>query len=181
MNPVLRYGSLIAGLTLGMACGTDQPTAPSPVPTPLTITQPPPTPPQRLPVGEPVATYMFSGPLDYRVRGFTSGSRTSCTRTECSGYGMTRSPTCTWACIDRTTQPSHSGSMARGRGTRDSRQGLSRGICWRSATATSCSTRTSRTPSTADRSSVVCRPNYRRILAQPEHWGSADDRGPRTT
>ena len=75
MNRVLRCSSLIGALMLGMACGTDQPTAPSPVPTQPTITQPPPQPPQRLPVGEPVGTYVFSGPLDYAIGGFTSGSQ----------------------------------------------------------------------------------------------------------
>ena len=74
MNRILRCGSLIGGLILGLACGTEQPTAPTVVSTPPTITQPP-TPPQRLPVGEPVATYVFSGPLDYATRGFTTGSQ----------------------------------------------------------------------------------------------------------
>jgi hypothetical protein len=37
-----------------------------------TTTQPPP-PPQ--PSGEPVATYVFKGPLDYAIRGFTTGSQ----------------------------------------------------------------------------------------------------------
>ena len=75
MNRVLRCGSLIGALTLGLACGTEQqPTAPGPVTTQSTVT-PPHTPPQRLPQGEPVATYGFSGPLDYPIRGFTSGSQ----------------------------------------------------------------------------------------------------------
>ena len=68
MNRVLRCSSLIGALMLGMACGTDQPTAP-------TITQRAPPPPQPLPVGEPVATYVFSGPLEYAISGFTSGSQ----------------------------------------------------------------------------------------------------------
>src|SRR5688500_8673778 len=71
---VLRCGSLIGALILGLACGTNQPTAPSPVTTPPTVT-PRPTPPQPLPVGEPVATYVFNGPLDHAVSGFTSGSQ----------------------------------------------------------------------------------------------------------
>ena len=54
MTRVWRCGSLIGGLMLGLACGTEQPTAPRPVPAPPTITQPP----RPLPSGEPVATYV---------------------------------------------------------------------------------------------------------------------------
>ena len=75
MNRVLRCGPLIGALILGLACGTGQPTAPSTVTTPPTLTPPPTPPPQQLPVGEPVATYVFRGPLDYAVRGFTTGSQ----------------------------------------------------------------------------------------------------------
>jgi hypothetical protein len=71
MTRVLRCGSLIGVLMLGLACGTEQPTAPSAVSAPPTTTQPP----QPLPSGEPVATYVFSGPLDYAIRGFTTGSQ----------------------------------------------------------------------------------------------------------
>jgi hypothetical protein len=67
----LRCGSLIGVLMLGLACGTEQPTGPARVPAPPTVTQPP----QGLPSGEPVATYVFSGPLDYPYRGPTSGSQ----------------------------------------------------------------------------------------------------------
>ena len=73
MTRVLRCGSLIGVLMLGLACGTEQPTAPSAVRPPTTT--PPPRSPQPLPPGEPVATYVFRGPLDYPVRGFTTGSR----------------------------------------------------------------------------------------------------------
>ena len=41
MTRVLRCGSLIGGLMLGLACGTEQPTAPSAVPAPPTVTPPP--------------------------------------------------------------------------------------------------------------------------------------------
>jgi hypothetical protein len=78
MTRVLRCGSLIAGLMLGLACGTEQPTAPRAVAAPPAITQPPPPisqPPQPLPSGEPVAAYVFSGALDYGIRGFTTGSQ----------------------------------------------------------------------------------------------------------
>jgi hypothetical protein len=76
MTRVLRCGSLIGVLMLGLACGTEQPTAPSAVPAPPTIAPPTTTqPPQPLPSGVPVATYVFSGPLDYAVRGFTPGSQ----------------------------------------------------------------------------------------------------------
>jgi hypothetical protein len=71
MIRVLRCGWVIGGLMLGLACGTERPTAPSALPPPPTITQPPPA----LPPGEPVATYVFSGQLDYAVRGFTTASQ----------------------------------------------------------------------------------------------------------
>ena len=67
MTRVLRCGWLIGALILGLACGTEQPTAPSAFPAPPTITPPPTPPPQGLPSGEPVATYVFSGPLDYAI------------------------------------------------------------------------------------------------------------------
>jgi hypothetical protein len=77
MTRVLRCGSLIGVLMVGLACGTERPTAPSVVPTSPTATQPtPPTqPPPPQPSGEPIATYVFSGPLDYATRGFTTGSQ----------------------------------------------------------------------------------------------------------
>jgi hypothetical protein len=78
MIRILRCGPVIGGLMLGLACGTEQPTAPGAIPAPTTITQPPapiPQPPQPLPSGEPVATYVFSGTLDYPVSGFTTGSQ----------------------------------------------------------------------------------------------------------
>jgi hypothetical protein len=75
MPRVLRCGWLFVGLMLGLACGTEPPTAPGAVPVPPTITQPPQPPPQPPPSGQPVATYVFSGPLDYAVSGFTSGSQ----------------------------------------------------------------------------------------------------------
>jgi len=58
---------------LGLACGTERPTAPSGVPARSIITQPPTPPPQ--PVGQPVATYVFGGPLDHPIRDFTIGSQ----------------------------------------------------------------------------------------------------------
>ena len=89
MTRVLRCGPLIGVLMLGLACGTDRPTAPSALPDRQTTTQPPPpptppppppspptpppAPPQ--PSGEPVGVYVFSGPLDYPIRGFTAGSQ----------------------------------------------------------------------------------------------------------
>ena len=73
MNRVLCCVPLIGALILGLACGTE-PTAPSTVTSAATITPPPPPPPQR-PVGEPVATYVFAGPLDYPVNGYTPGSQ----------------------------------------------------------------------------------------------------------
>jgi hypothetical protein len=75
MTRVLRCGWLISGLMIGLACGTEQPTAPSAIRVPPTIAQPPTPPPEGLPLGEPVASYVFSGPLDYDIRGFTAGSQ----------------------------------------------------------------------------------------------------------
>lgn len=79
MTRVLRCGSLIAALMLGLACGPEQPTAPlRRLPPPPTTTEPAPPipePPPSVPSGEPVATYVFSGPLGYAVSGFTPGSR----------------------------------------------------------------------------------------------------------
>ena len=75
----LHCGSLIAILVLGLACGTERPTAPSPISAAPTGTQaPPPAPPAQpppRPSGEPVATFVFSGPLDYPIRSFTTGSQ----------------------------------------------------------------------------------------------------------
>jgi hypothetical protein len=75
MNRVLRRGWVFGGLMLGFACGSGQPTAPSAFPTPSTVTQPPAQPPQGRPLGEPVTSYVFAGPLDYAIRGFTTGSQ----------------------------------------------------------------------------------------------------------
>ena len=74
MTRILRCGSLIGVLMLGLACGTERPTAPSAVPA-LRTAPPTPQPPQPLPSGEPVATYVFNGPLDYPILGFTTGSQ----------------------------------------------------------------------------------------------------------
>ena len=79
MTRVLHCGSLIGVLMLGLACGTEGPTAPSSVqnpPTPAPTPAPPtPQPPQPLPSGEPIATYVFHGALDYPIRGFTTESQ----------------------------------------------------------------------------------------------------------
>jgi len=75
MTRVLHCGSLIGVLMLGLACGTERPTAPGAVPAPPTTAPPTPQPPQPVPSGEPVATYVFYGPLDYPIRGFTTGSQ----------------------------------------------------------------------------------------------------------
>jgi len=75
MTRVLHCGSLIGVLMLGLACGTEPPTAPSGIPAPPTTAPPTPQPPQPVPSGEPVATYVFYGALDYPIRGFTTGSQ----------------------------------------------------------------------------------------------------------
>ena len=71
MTHALRCGWLIAALMLGLACGTEHPTEPGAVPVPPPITQPP----QGLPLGELVASYVFSGPLGYAVNVSTTRSR----------------------------------------------------------------------------------------------------------
>jgi hypothetical protein len=76
MIRVLRCGSIIGVLMLGLACGSERPLAPSAISS--STNTPPPTstqPPLRLPTADPVATYVFSSPLDYNVRGFTTGSQ----------------------------------------------------------------------------------------------------------
>lgn len=73
MTRVLRGGALIGVLMLGLACATELPPAPSAALTPTAT--PSPQSPQRLPPGEPIATYLFHGPLDYPVRSFTIESR----------------------------------------------------------------------------------------------------------
>jgi hypothetical protein len=72
MIRILRYGSLIASLMLGLACDTEQPTAPR-VPAPPTSTQP--APPPSLPSSAPAATYVFSDRLDYAISRVTAESQ----------------------------------------------------------------------------------------------------------
>jgi hypothetical protein len=65
-------------LMVGVACGTERPTSPSAIPTSPNTTRPPPPPnqpPPARPPGGPVATYVFSGPLDYAISNFTIGSQ----------------------------------------------------------------------------------------------------------
>jgi hypothetical protein len=71
MTRALRCGSVMGGLMLGLACGIEQPPAPSTVRTLPTLTPPP----QPLPLDEPVATCVFSGALDYPIGGLTTGSQ----------------------------------------------------------------------------------------------------------
>lgn len=71
MTRLLRCGSLIGVLIFGLACGAERPIAPSAVSAAPTTAQPNPQPP----LGELVATYVFSGPLDYAISGFTTGSQ----------------------------------------------------------------------------------------------------------
>jgi hypothetical protein len=70
-----RHAPNIGILILGLACGTDRPTAPSAVPAAPMAAAPIPQPPQPPPAGEPVAIYAFYGPLDYPISGFTPGSQ----------------------------------------------------------------------------------------------------------
>ena len=162
MTRILRCGSLIGGLMLGLACGTEPPTAPSAVPAPPAITQPP----QRLPSGQLVVTYVFSGQLEgFPVSGFTPGSQYLLYDSGEFGLrydgiahvylGTYRQDNATitfrfaaewtwdqgWSCLSDSRL---TGADAR------SRRGPSTGTCWRSATATAWCTRTSRTPSTGD-------------------------------
>jgi hypothetical protein len=72
----LHCGLLTALLSLGWACGTDRPTAPSVVSSPpatASSPRPAPTAPP-LPQGQLAASYIYGGPLDYPVREFTNGS-----------------------------------------------------------------------------------------------------------
>lgn len=74
MTRVLRYGSLIGGVVLGLVCCAEQAPTPSALLRPPTITQPSPQPPTP-PPGELVATYVFSSSLNYPVSGFTTESQ----------------------------------------------------------------------------------------------------------
>lgn len=67
-------GSIAGGLLFGLGCGTDTPTGPTFVPSPPPVVQPPPQPPPGLPPGTPVASYSFSGTLEYSVSTHTTGS-----------------------------------------------------------------------------------------------------------
>jgi hypothetical protein len=75
MTRVLRCSWLFGSVMLGLACGSDQPTAPSALPTTTTFTPPTRQPPQGPPAGEAIAAYGFSGPLDHNVRDYTTGSQ----------------------------------------------------------------------------------------------------------
>jgi hypothetical protein len=169
MTRALRCGWLISGLMLGLACGTEQPTAPSAVRVLPTIAQPPTPPPEGLPLGEPVASYVFSGPLDYAIRGFTAGSQFLLYDSGVFGLRYDALPHVYQGTYRQDNATIMFDSMTRGPATKGgaacaipaprvayarSQRGPSRATCWRSATATACSTRTSRTPSTADLSSV---------------------------
>jgi hypothetical protein len=109
MSGVLRCSLLIAVLTLGSACGPEQPSAPSgPGPTD-----------HHSGAHSAAATCRTTGrDVLFSVHSITPSAisradrNTSCTRTERSSCDTTRSRTCTWAHIDRTRQPSASGSMA---------------------------------------------------------------------
>ena len=165
MTRILRCGSLIGGLMLGLACGTEQPTAPSAVPAPPTITQPP-SAAATTSFGPTRRDLRFQRPArGYPVSGFTTGSQYLLYDNGVFGLrydafahvylGTYRQDNATitfrfddawtwdqgWSCL--------SDSVPRAAYAR-SRRGPSRGTCWRSATATACSTRTSRTPSTGD-------------------------------
>lgn len=80
MTAVVHRGALIGFLTLTVACGTERPTAPSstqpPSTTPPAAQPPAPSPPAgQPPLTGPATTYLFSAPLAYQVRSFTSESR----------------------------------------------------------------------------------------------------------
>ena len=74
MIPTVQCGTLVA-LALSIACSNaDRPTAPGPIPTssaaPIVV-YPPVFPPRT----GPAQTYVFSGPLEYRVSYFTEASQ----------------------------------------------------------------------------------------------------------
>jgi hypothetical protein len=75
MTAVVRCGTLLAFLLFSVACGNaDRPTAPSSLSTqPPSMPQPPPA--GQPPLTGPATTYLFSGPLSYQVRDYTTGSK----------------------------------------------------------------------------------------------------------
>ena len=78
-----RCGTLLAFLVFSIACGSaDRPTFPSSLSTQQpSMPQPPPEPPpaprpvELPPLTGPATTYLFSGPLSYRVSDYTTGSK----------------------------------------------------------------------------------------------------------
>lgn len=76
MTAVVRFGTLVGFLLVGLACGTaDRLTSPTPVPPAVTV-QPPPTvqplPTVQVPAGS--SRYDFAGPLTHRVASYTTTS-----------------------------------------------------------------------------------------------------------
>jgi hypothetical protein len=84
MIAAVRCGMLLAFLVFSVACGSaDRPTFPSSLSTQRSsMPQPPPEPPpsprppaEQPPLTGPATTYLFSGPLSYRVSDYTTGSK----------------------------------------------------------------------------------------------------------
>ena len=80
MIAAVRCGTLLTFMVVFVACDkADPPTAPSPSfptqPRPQPPPMPPPPPAGQPPLTGPATTYLFSGPLLYPVRDFTTGSK----------------------------------------------------------------------------------------------------------
>ena len=75
MTAIARGGALACFLIVGLACGMEQPTSPTPVPAATTV-QPPPAvqPLPEVPVPAGSSRYDFASPLTYNVRSYTTSS-----------------------------------------------------------------------------------------------------------
>ena len=148
MTAVLRYAALLTLLVLPVACVA--PTTPSalrrqqPISQPPPPAQPPPVPappPEQPPLTGPNTAYVFSGPLSYPVSGYTRESKFVLYDSGAFAFTYPRSRTILAPIIGKTAAlASIFKPMAR-----RMRRAISRMICWRSDSATGCTTQISRT------------------------------------
>ena len=152
MTRLLSRGSLIAVLVLGFACSSERPTVPSAIPTAPTS---PPLPPShrnhspRANSSQPTVSTARWITLSKVRRPDRNTSSTTRGPSRCDTRPSRRSRS---AHTGRTALASPFSSAANGYRAARTRWARSRGICWKFATARSCSMRTTRTPSTGDSS-----------------------------
>ena len=75
MTAIARGAIIVCVLMVGLGCGTERPTSPTPVP-PATTVQPPPAaqPLPEVPVPAGSSRFDFASPLTYNVRSYTTSS-----------------------------------------------------------------------------------------------------------